>query len=250
MLKFKSSFAIFGFVIILILWQLICATGIIHNALLPTPFQVFSSYQELMQKDYLIYNIGYSLKLNFLGYGFATILALLFGFTLGLFSMSNRLFEKPVSAVRYLPLTAMLGLFIAWFGIEDMMKIQFLAFGIFVYLLPTIVQRIKEVDQIHIDTVHTLAATKWQTIKTVQFPSAISHISDDIRVLVAISWTYLIVAELVNKTGGLGALIYTCARQSRVDKVFAILVLFVIIGILQDRLFIFLDKILFKHKYV
>jgi len=248
--KFKSIYVIFGLIIILFVWQMICSLGIINNLLLPTPMQVFVSYSELLTKDYLIFNTIYSLRLNFLGYIQALVIALPLGFVMGLIPIVRKILSKYVDAVRYLPLTAMLGLFIAWFGIEDGMKIQFLAFGIFVFLLPTVVQRLDEVDKVYIDTVHTLGATKWQIIRYVYLPSTLSRVSDDIRVLVAISWTYLIVAELVNKTGGLGALIYTCARQSRVDKVFAILVLFVILGILQDRLFKGLDKLLFKHKYV
>ncbi len=250
MSKFKYTFVIIGFFILLALWQMICSLGIVPESLLPAPFSVISSYKELLQKDYLIYNIAYSLKLNFLGYIQAMVIAIPLGFIFGLFPVVRKMFSKYIDAIRYIPLTATIGLFIAWFGIEDMMKVQFLAFGIFVFLLPTVVQRIDEIDKIHLDTVYTLGAIKWQVFKTVYFPSTMSRVSDDIRTLVAISWTYLICAELVNKTGGLGALIYTCARQSRVDKVFAILILFIVIGMLQDRLFKWLDKLAFKHKYV
>ncbi|MDH5655074.1 MAG: ABC transporter permease subunit, partial [Spirochaetia bacterium] len=128
-------------------------------------------------------------------------------------------------------------------------KVQFLSFGIFVFLLPTVVQRIDEVEKVYVDTVYTLGASKMEILRTVYIPSVISRVSDDIRVLVAISWTYLIVAELVNKTGGLGALAYTAGRQSRIDKVFAILVLVIIIGLVQDKIFVILDRLLFPHKH-
>jgi NitT/TauT family transport system permease protein len=129
------------------------------------------------------------------------------------------------------------------------MKIQFLSFGIFVYLLPVVVQRVDEVETVYLDTVYTLGASRWQTIRTVFIPLVFSKLSDDIRVLTAISWTYLIVAELVNKTSGLGALSFTAARQSRVDKVFAILLLIIVIGIIQDKAFKYFDKLLFGFKY-
>jgi NitT/TauT family transport system permease protein len=111
----------------------------------------------------------------------------------------------------------------AWFGIETNMKVQFLAFGIMVYLLPVVVQRIADVDEIYLQTAYTLGANKWQIFKSVYWPFVTSKIFDDIRVLTAISWTYIIVAELVNKTGGVGALIFTAAPRSRLDKVFAVL---------------------------
>lgn len=184
-----------------------------------------------------------------MGYIEAVLICIPVGFLIGLFPLFRGLFHRNIDALRYIPLTAVTGLFIAWFGIENNMKIQFLAFGIIVYLLPVVVQRIDEVQKVYIHTVYTLGASSWQTIRTVFLPSVLSKISDDIRVLVAISWTYIIVAELVNKSGGIGAMAYTAARQSRIDKVFAILLVIIFIGFLQDRLFVFLDKRLFPYKY-
>ena len=60
---------------------------------------------------------------------------------------------------------------------------------------------------------------------------------------------HIIIAELVNKSGGIGALAYVSARQSRIDKVFAILFVIILIGFVQDKLFTKLDKVLFPHKY-
>ena len=72
---------------------------------------------------------------------------------------------------------------------------------------------------------------------------------DDIRVITAISWTYIIIAELLNRQGGIGSLAYIKARQGQMEKVFAILIVIVLIGFLQDKLFVFIDKKLFPHKY-
>jgi len=130
------------------------------------------------------------------------------------------------------------------------MKVSFLAFGILVYLIPVVVQRIFEVQNVYLRTVFTLGATSWQTVKTVYFPFVFSKLIDDIRVLTAISWTYITIAEMLNKGGGIGELIWMAKRQSRIDKAFAILIVIVVIGLLQDRLFVFLDKILFPYKHL
>jgi len=204
----------------------------------------------MFESDNLLQNIIYSLYLNFAGYGQAVGLALPLGFLLGLFPTVRKIFSKYIDAIRYIPLTATLGLFIAWFGIEDTMKIQFLSFGIFVYLLPTVVQRIDEVDKVHLDTTYTLGASRWQQVYTVYLPSVLSRVSDDIRVLVAISWTYLVVAEVINRTGGLGALAYLSARQSKIDQVYGVLLVIMLIGLLQDKLLYFIDKLLFPYKKI
>ncbi len=217
--------------------------------ILPTPMMVVQAFPDLIAKDNLKDNVLHSLWLNMRGYFWAVVISIPLGFLIGLIPLFRGLFSKPVDALRYLPLTALTGLFIIWFGIEDEMKIAFLAFGILVYLLPVVVQRIDEVQDVYLKTVFTLGATDWQTVKSVYLPSVLSKLIDDIRVLTAISWTYIIIAELLNRQGGIGALIYLKARQGQIPKVFALLIVIVLIGFLQDRLFVYLDKRLFPFKY-
>lgn len=217
--------------------------------LLPPPNKVVASYPDLVQNDQLLNNTKRSIWLNIQGYFWAVFIAVPIGFLIGLFPLFRGLFSRQVDALRYLPLTALTGLFIIWFGIEDQMKVAFLAFGIIVYLLPVVVQRIDEVKDVYLKTVFTLGANDWQTIKSVYLPSVFSKLMDDIRVLTAISWTYIIIAELLNRQGGIGSLIYIKARQGQLEKVFAILIIIILIGFIQDRIFVYADRRLFPHKY-
>lgn len=216
--------------------------------LLPSPLNVLKAIPELIQKDNLAGNAWYSIKLNLLGYLIAIIIAIPLGFLLGLIPLFRGLFSKLIDSVRFIPLTAVTGIFIMWFGLGSEMKVLFLAFGILVYLIPVVVQRIYEVENVHLNTVFTLGANAWQTITTVYFPYVMSKLIDDIRVLTAISWTYITIAEMLNKGGGLGELIWMAKRQSRIDKAFALLIIIVLIGIVQDRIFYYLDKFLFPYK--
>ena len=119
-----------------------------------------------------------------------------------------------------------------------------------VYLVPVVVQRIDEVKDVYLKTVFTLGASTWDTIKTVYIPSVVSRLSDDIRVLTAISWTYITVAEMVNNTGGLGGMIFRFRRQSNIEYAFVVLIIIIIIGILQDYILRLLDRWLFPYKYI
>ena len=222
----------------------------ISNSLLPSPVEVVTSLGELYTQNNLLSNLLYSLYLNLAGYLLAVLIAIPIGFLIGLFPLFKALFSRNVDALRFVPLTAVTGLFIAWFGLGSSMKVAFLAFGIIVYLLPVVVQRVLEVEDVYVQTAYTLGATKWQRIKSVFIPAVLSRVSDDIRVLVAISWTYIIVTEVVNaNSGGIGALAFKMARQSQIDKVFAILLVIIIVGFLQDLLFKLIDRLLFDFKY-
>ncbi len=230
--------------------DVVTKSSVIDKAILPSPLAVLSSLKELHFENFLVKNAFISIKLNILGYIEAITLSLIIGFIIGLVPFFRSLWRRYVDAIRFVPLAAVTGLFIAWFGIYMEMKVQFLAFGIFVFLVPVVVQRVDEVAKVYLQTSYTLGATDWQTIRNVYWPSVTSRIIDDIRVLTAISWTYIIVAELVNtEEGGLGALIFKAQRSSRLDKVFAILLLIIVIGFIQDLIFAWLDKKLFAFKY-
>ena len=230
-----------GLIFILAIWHILTMgeSPIVGRAVLPNPFAVLASYGEMISENDLILNTFKSIGVNLAGYVEALLIALPIGFAIGLIPLLRGTLQKPVDALRYVPLTAVTGLFIAWFGIELDMKTHFLAFGILIYLLPIIVQRIDEVDDVYLKTVYTIGATSWQTIKSVYIPSVLSRLSDDIRILTAISWTYIIVAETsINNQGGLGSVIWFAGQRfRRYDKVFAILILIMLIGVLQDRLF-------------
>lgn len=246
-----------GTAIILVIWWAITTTDstssqfhLVPPSILPSPIKILTSFAELHYNDALVRNAWFSLELNLLGLVEAVVLALPIGFLIALVPLFRSMFERYISVVRFLPLTALTGLFIVWFGIGTNMKVQFLAFAIFLYLLPVVIQRIDEVDNVYIHTVTTCGASTWQTIRSVFIPSVLSRVYDDIIVLAALSWTYIVVAELVNANGGgVGALAYIASRQSRIDKVFGVLIVIVFIGYCQDKVLKLLGRILFPHKY-
>ncbi len=223
---------------------------ILRKQILPSPWSVFSSYQDLLVENDLVVNTTKSIGLNLSGYIIALLFTIPLGFIIGLYPIFRGLFQRYVEAIRFVPLTATLGLFIVWFGIGVSMKSIFMAFGIFIFLLPVVIQRVDEVKSVYLKTVYTLGATDWQTVKTVYIPSVMSRLWDDIRIMTAISWTYIVFIEANGSEGGIGDLLIRGAkRRGRFDKVFALLILIILIGVFQDKIFAYMDRKLFPHKY-
>jgi NitT/TauT family transport system permease protein len=253
--KTKILISILGWVLLLGIWWLITALGLISPYILPSPVKVFESYGVLFSQKNLPYHIGYSISINLLGYIQAVLLAIPLGFLIGLIPFFRELIIKQIEAARFTPLPATTAIFMAIFGIGLNLKVQFLAFGIFVYLLPAIVQRIDEIktdDHLKAvkQTMITLNATTWQTMKHFYIPSVLSRFFPDIINLVAVSWTYIVIAELLNAQGGLGYLIYLATnRQIHIEQVYAVIILIIVIGVVQDRILKAIDKKLFKFKY-
>ncbi len=241
-----------GVLLVLAGWTLLTIgeSPVVSSAILPHPLRVLTSFGDLYRDNEIVKNTFRSLGINLAGYLEAILISIPLGFLIGLVPLFRGGFQRQVESIRYIPLTAVTGLFIIWFGVGTDMKVHFLAFGIMIYLLPVVIQRIDEVDDVYLKTVYTLGANAWQTIRTVYIPSVLSRLSDDIRVLTAISWTYIIVAENIDSSqGGIGALIWRVGqRQGRMDKVFALLFLIIVIGVIQDRFFSRADRLLFPFK--
>ena len=164
------------------------------------------------------------------------------------------MFQKPFEAIRFLPLPVTSGIFVTIFGLGFDMKASFLAFGILIYILPVVTQRVLDLqnidnptDNVYIQTANTIGMTNWQKFRYVYWPYVMEKVYGDIRSLVAISYTYVTIAENINKEGGIGATINTLSRQSDMSSVYCLLFIIIIIGIIQDIIFKKLEPIIFKH---
>jgi NitT/TauT family transport system permease protein len=245
----EAAVQVVGSVLFVAIWHLVAISGVMPNGILPTPWRVFTSFGDLLREG-VILHAWQSIKLNLLGYAEAVVICLPLGFLVGLNPLFSALSERLLAAARFLPLPAALGLFIAAFGIGTAMKVHFLAVGIIVYLLPTVVSRVKATDIVYEQTARTLGGNTWQVIRYVFIPDVNGRVFDDVGILLAISWTYITIAEVINSSeGGLGALAYIAGRQSRSDKIFAILLIIAAIGLTQDWIRRQLDRWLFAYKY-
>lgn len=258
----KTEYLLVSFVglfLFLVLWWFTCLTGVISPKILPNPISVFLSGIELFSEFNLLDNTLFSIRLNFTSYIYALLTAIPLGFIIGLYPIGNILVGRYINSIRYLPIPAITGLFIAIFGLTFSMKVSFLSFGLFIYILPAVVSKIQVLnnensdEHIYLQTIKTLGATSWQKFRYVYFPYVMREISQEIINLTAISWSYVVISELIYKSGsdinGIGSLIYTLTRMGRIDAVYFCLFFVILIGVLQDIILNKLDKFIFKSKY-
>jgi NitT/TauT family transport system permease protein len=172
------------------------------------------------------------------------------GIAMGSYDLINRIFEPIVAPMRYLPITAFIPLLILWFGIDESQKVAFLFLGTVVYLLPAVVDAIRLVPEELVQTAFTLGATKGQVIRTVLIPAALPAIFDGFRVMNAIAWTYIILAELVNPQNGIGYILRLAEQHLKPEWSFAGIVVVGVIGITSDVLIRALNRLLFPWREV
>ncbi len=215
---------------------------------LPSPTEVIKGTLQLFVQYDLGLAIVVSTRRIALAFLLASAVALPLGILMGAFEPVNRVFEPVVSPLRYMPISAFIPLLILWFGIYEKQKIAFLFLGVFVYLLPVVVTAIRTVPEELVQTALTLGATRGQVIRTVLLPSAAPEIFDSFRVMNAISWTYVILAEAVNPEHGLGYMVELARTHQKASWSFAGLLVIGGIGILTDFLIRSLSQALFRWR--
>lgn len=178
----------------------------------------------------------------------ATAVAVPLGILMGAFEPINRLIDPIMAPLRYMPISAFIPLTILWFGIGELQKIAFLFLGVFVYLLPVVISAIRAVPEELVQTARTLGAGRLQVITTVLVPAAMPDIFDSFRVMNAISWTYVILAEFVNTTRGLGYLIKLAGDRIKTAEMFAGVIIIGVIGLCTDALIRGAGKLLFPWR--
>ncbi|MBS1149438.1 MAG: ssuC [Myxococcaceae bacterium] len=221
---------------------------LVSHFFLPAPDQVLKSLVYLVYEKGLLNAIGTSTVRILKAFGLSIAVALPLGIAMGTFQAVNRFFDPIVAPLRYLPITAFIPLLILWFGIDESQKIAFLFLGTVVFLLPVVVDAIKAVPEELLQTAFTLGATKFQVIRTVLIPAAMPQIFDSFRVMNAIAWTYIILAEIVNPQNGIGYILQLASQHTKPEWSFAGILVVGIIGICTDIAIRMVNRLLFNWR--
>lgn len=235
-------------VLVLGAWCIVTYGRLVQPDFLPTPTEVLRGTLQL----FIQYDLGTAIYVSSrriaIAFLLAAAVALPLGVLMGAFDPINRFFEPIVSPLRYMPISAFIPLLILWFGIYEKQKIAFLFLGVFVYLLPVVVSAIRLVPEELVQTALTLGASKFQVIRTVLVPAALPEIFDSFRVMNAIAWTYVILAEAVNPEYGLGYMVELARTHQKASWSFAGLLVIGGIGLFTDFLIRALSGILFRWR--
>ncbi|MCX6636058.1 MAG: ABC transporter permease subunit, partial [Acidobacteria bacterium] len=122
--------------------------------------------------------------------------------------------------MRSMPITAFLPAFIALFGMEEGMKVAFLWFGMFFYLLAVVVEEANRVDNALLETAYTLGARRGQAL-WLMFRASFPAVFSSFRILYDIGWTYVILAEMVNSRKGVGYMVEAARKVLDFERVYA-----------------------------
>lgn len=207
------------FVIFLIVWQTITKMGLIDALFLPSPTQIVRKGYQLLQNGQLIGDILASSRRVLIGFALAGGISVPLGIILGSSRFLRAVADPFISIIRPLPSMAWIPLSLLWIGVNEEQKYAIVFMGSFASSLLYIIEATHKIDPLLIKAARNLGASRWEVMKDVILPSALPNIISGLKVVLGISWTTVISAELVAANEGLGFLIMNGKEFFMTDQV-------------------------------
>jgi NitT/TauT family transport system permease protein len=237
-LKHLTSAAV-PFVIVLVLWQTFSARTGARSIFLPPPMAVLSAFRDLLLDPDFYVDVGWSVFRISIGFIASLSVAIPIGFLAGRFRVFGSLIHPINDFTRYLPVVSLIPLCILWTGIGEECKILIIFIGTVFQLVPLVSDVAGAVPEALIDMTRVYGASRVQVLRKAVIPWCMPTIYDHCRVALGWAWSYLIVAEIVATTSGIGRVIIQAQRFIQTPRVIAGIIVIGLLGLTFDQAFRF-----------
>lgn len=221
---------------LLAVWQGVSASGVWSVSQLPPPADVFAALQELAGRGRLGHHIAISVQRVLLGFAAGSAVGLALGGLVGLSRVARVLLSPTVQALRAVPSLAWVPLLLLWLGIDETPKIVLVAIGAFFPVYTTVAAALSQVDPHLVEVGRAYGRSGVALLTTVLFPAALPAVVSGLRLGLAQSWLFLVAAELIASSMGLGFLLIDSQNTGRTDVMLLAILLLAVIGKVTDSL--------------
>lgn len=222
--------------LILLVWHLSTASGFFRPSQLPSPSAVFAAAVDLIQRGQLANHILISTQRVLLGFVIGSLLGVLAGALLGLFRAADVLLTPTIGALRAVPSLAWVPLLVLWIGINEDSKVTLITIGAFFPVFTTLYLGLRHVDRNLVEAARAFGLNGVRLLTTVQLPAVVPALFSGLRLALAQSWLFLVAAELIASSMGLGFLLTDSQQTGRVDRILLAIILLAVIGKTTDAL--------------
>ncbi|TML08934.1 MAG: ABC transporter permease [Actinobacteria bacterium] len=215
---------------LVVLW-LVAASS---TNLVPTPLATWHAFTRLWRDGVFLDDVRASSQRIAIGYGISVVLGVVFGIAMGTFASAEAFFEPQFGFLRYIPASALTPVMLLWLGIGESPKITMIVIGTVFFNILMIADVARLVPRELLNASYTLGATRWTVLRRVVFRHSLPGIVDVARVNLAAAWLMLVVSEVLAANEGLAYRIVRAQRFRGFDTMFAVLIVFGIIGLISD----------------
>lgn len=222
-------------VLIVIVWQAICSTGLVTPRMVPSPVDVLRTAGELIGTGELIDSLAVSLMRVVIGLAIGISLGVALALIAGLSRKGEDAIDATIQMLRTLPFLGLVPLFILWFGIGETPKIALVVVGCVFPIYMALFSGIRGVDKKLIEAATTLGLNRWELITHIVLPGALPSALVGLRYGLGIALLSLVVSEQVNADSGIGYLITSARDVFRTDIIFLGLFIYALLGLGADQ---------------
>lgn len=215
---------------LLALWQLATATGAVPAYRLPPPASIVTAAVEMARTGELWLSIAISVQRVLLGFAAGAVVGLAAAALVGLTRAGDVLFSPTLAAIRAIPSLALVPLLLLWLGIGEDSKVTLIAIGAFFPVFTTVSAALRHVDPQLIEMGRSFGRRGWELFRTVQLPAVVPSLLAGLRLGLAQAWLFLVAAELLAASMGLGYILTISQSTGRVDRIILAIVLLALLG--------------------
>ncbi len=234
-------------VVLLLAWELVVRTRLANPVFLPAPSTVAATLSDMVLNQDLMWNAGVSTLRVWVAFVLAAVMAIPLGMLMSVYRPVRAALEPLIDFIRYLPVPALVPLSIIWFGVGESNKIFLLWLGTFFQLVLMVADDMTRVPHEYVEIALTLGARPRQIFTDVAFRAMAPSLLDNLRISLGWCWTYLIVAEIIAASSGLGFVIWVARRYMQTPQVMAGVVAIGLIGLVTDQALRALHRHLFRY---
>jgi len=243
---FKWFLASLPFVLVAIIY--VTASHIRHEAnpqdkLLPTPEKLITSVDKLAftankrTGEYMLWNDTWaSLKRLFSGIALAGFVGLLLGLNLGLFPGLNAILQSFLTFISMIPPLAILPILFIVVGIEETAKVTLIFIGVFPVIARDTYLAVKALPREQITKAITLGASHLDVVYRIILPQIMPRLINSLRLAIGAAWLFLIAAEAIASSDGLGYRIFLVRRYLAMDVIIPYVLWITFLGFCFDWL--------------
>ncbi len=211
-------------------WWAITALGIVKTYQLASPLQVARELVSLAQDGTLAGDLGASIARVVAGFAIGCILAVAIGILVGLSRTAERIIDPTLQAIRAVPSLAWVPLILLWLGIGEDAKITLVAIGAFFPVYINFVAGIHNVDRKLIEVADVFGLSRLERARRIVLPAASPGLLVGMRIGFTQAWLFLVAAELIASTKGLGYLLMQGQQITRPDQILVAILLLALCG--------------------
>ncbi|MBE0435095.1 MAG: ABC transporter permease [Methylomicrobium sp.] len=219
---------------LVMVWELAVRIEIIESRLLPAPSEIVNLIGYLAVNDNLTEHIGISTVRVLAGFTIGTLLAILLGGITGLSRRWEALLDPMIQGIRAIPSLAWVPLLLLWMGIDEAPKITLIAIGAFFPVYVNLVAGFHNVDRKLVEVGLLYGLSCRELVRRIFIPAALPALFTGLRNGLSLAWMFLVAAELIAASRGLGFLLTDGREIGRPDIVIAAILLFALLGKITD----------------